>query len=186
MVRVLVALLFAAAAAGCGQPEEPQAQPPQGVKAAGAGSTDQKAIAQVAERFVRSVIGGDPAGAADLLTSAAQTRYASDPSILPTMGLETQSVLVGEIRLLNDSEAGVQVLVTETGAAEASELGCLMKREGDLWRVCGLASASDGANPVVINFEAPVAAQPGTQPLVDGASPPDERTATEQTGGAIR
>lgn len=179
--RPLAVLLTVAAMTGCGQPEEPQSAAPARQAHYEASPAELKAVAAVAERFVRAVVGGDPSGASALLTSAARTRYQSDPSILPMMGLEVESVAAGATRLLDEDEAGAEVEVTEAGASTPSTLACLLKRETAGWRVCGLASAAEGDQPVVISFEAPVAAQPGAQPLVGGADAAAQRTAAGKT-----
>lgn len=149
----------------------------------------EPAIGSTAEAFLRAILAGDSAKAAKLLTSKAATRYAADRSLLPDMGMTVERLTVGEIRLLNDAEAAVQCLVSESAAdAVPQELCCLLKREPSGWRVAGIAADREGDETTVISFEGDPAPSRPSQ-LVDKAEPTTEampRTASGAPEGTLR
>ena len=175
-------------AAGCSESPTPPtaAAAKPATKAVPAPSNEP--VAASAETFMRAILSGDKASAAKLLTSRAASRYAADPSVLTSMGMQVAQVNVGEVRLLDEDEAAVQCLVTEAGATEAQELCCLLKREPAGWRVCGLACDAGDGEPAVISFEGSTeASQPATQ-FVEGATTPAAapRTAADPRANGLR
>lgn len=112
-----------------------------------------KAIGATTDTFMRSILSGDSARAATLLTTAATQRYQSNPGVLSSMGMRVERLEVGEVRLLSDAEAAAQCLVYEPGATAPQELCCLLKLEASGWRVCGVACDAGGEGPAVISFE---------------------------------
>lgn len=177
-------LIFSIVAAGCAESPVPaSAVAKQVSKAVPAPSNEP--VAASAEAFMRAILSGDKAAAAELLTARAAARYAADSSVLASMGMTVQEFNVGEIRLLDEDEAAVQCHVTEAGASEPEELCCLLKRESPGWRVCGLACESGDGGSTVISFEG--AAAPMQQPapqFVEGRSAPPASTRTAADPGA--
>ncbi|QDT67596.1 hypothetical protein MalM25_04960 [Planctomycetes bacterium MalM25] len=180
-----IALVLSAAtilAAGCSDSSAPRsAAAKPAAKAVPAPSNEP--VAASAETFMRAILSGDTAGAAELLTNRAATRYAADPSVLTPMGMAVERFEVGQIRLLDEDEAAVQCLVTEPGASEPQELCCLLKLEPAGWRVCGLACDSGADEPTVISFEESPepASQRAPVQFVEGSKAPSKapRTAAE-------
>jgi hypothetical protein len=147
-----------------------------------------KAIGAAADTFMRAILSGDTARAASLLTAKAAQRIQNDPTLLTPMGMQVESLALGEIRLLSDAEAAAQCLVNELGVTEPQELCCLLKFETGGWRVCGLACDAGGGTPAVISFEEDLQAA-STPQFVDGANPSAgdaPRTAQSPTTGEVR
>lgn len=151
----------------------------------GATSDVQWEIASVADGFMRSILMGDSAAAAELLTDKAAQRYAADPSVLSTIGMPADNVEIGEIRLLSTTEAAAQCLVKPTGSGTPVELCCLLKQSQTGWRVCGIASDVKGAAPTVISFEGTPLVAPEQLADESEVSPETPRTAA-QPGAADR
>ncbi|MEO0530229.1 MAG: hypothetical protein AAF266_06575 [Planctomycetota bacterium] len=160
------------------KPSEPLLSSP------GATSDVQWEIASVADGFMRSILMGDAAAAAELLTTKAAERYALDPTVLGTVGMPADDVEVGEVRLLSSAEAAAQCLVRPTGSETTVELCCLLKQDQDGWRVCGIASDVEGAAPTVISFEGTPAVSP--EQLAEGESTPVAPRTAAQPGAADR
>lgn len=188
MLRLSTAVLVALSAAGGCSPSDAPTPRATASAARSAGISPDEAldpaaarpIAAAADSFMRGVLAGDAAQAAGLLTTTASKRYAADPTILQSFGMQVERFAVGEVRLLSPAEAAAQCLVTEKGAPAPQELCCLLKLEAAGWRVCGLACDAPGSvEPAVINFEDP-----------PGSATPPQRPANAQfveqeTGGGV-
>lgn len=162
------------------------AAPAESTKAPTSASSEvQWAIASVADGFMRAILSGDVTAASKLLTVKAAQQYAMDPSVLSTVGMAAERVEVGEVRLLNSDEAAAQCLIQPTESEATVELCCLLKRDTDGWRVCGIASETDAESPTVISFEGLPAVSPEQLAKEDDQQPAAPRTAS-QPGAAER
>lgn len=175
-------------AAGCSNAPAPQTTVATKPATKAVPAPSNEPVAASAEAFMRAILSGNKQSAAKLLTSRAASRYAADPSVLTSMGMQVAQFNVGEVRLLDEDEAAVQCLVTEAGATEAQELCCLLKHESAGWRVCGLACDTGDGEPAVISFEGSIeASQPTTQFVEGGVAPATApRTAADPRAGGLR
>lgn len=150
---ILSVLSVAVVAIGCSESPTPSGVAETSTSATSETVRVDPAVASSAEAFMRAILSGDSSVAAKLLTKKATQRFASDPTVLSSMGMRFEQLEIGEVRMLDADEAAAQCFVIEPGVDAPQELCCLLKREPAGWRVCGMAADIEGANPTVINFE---------------------------------
>lgn len=123
-----------------------------------AASTDQQAGPDVAVfEFLKAVQTGDDQKAALMLTKVAREKTAEMEMVVAPPGSETASFEVGEVQLLNESNAYVSSTWTdvgEDGQPHSDQIVWVTRRDPEGWRIAGMVTKFLESK-LVLNFEDP-------------------------------
>jgi len=158
--QIALTAVLAAGLIGCGGSEETKldgnvgAEPTGDAQVAGDASGGPAAAAF---GFLDALRTGDDEKATILLTELARRETVDPEKGITPPASDTARFEVGAVEYLSNDGARVACTWTDVddqGQQQTNELLCLVRREGETWRVAGMAyTAFPGEPPVLLNFE---------------------------------
>ncbi len=153
LLSSLVVLLVASALAGCSESGTDSSS------RASAKSQQASGADKAVHAFLDAVRRGDDKKASALLTDLARKRTEEVDMVVAPPGSDSATFEISEVEAISDGEAHVLSKWTDLdadGKPYSDEIVWLLKRQGQEWRIYGMATRLFvDSKPVLLNFEDP-------------------------------